>query len=90
MSNRNYSYIFSPVLPSGNISSQSLTGLYNLIAFTKDGLFPKILLLLMGFALSLLPNIMQDFWKFSYFHYVLNISATKASSNIVQNETFKG
>ena len=30
MSNRNYSYIFSPVLSSGNISSQSLTGLYNL------------------------------------------------------------
>ena len=31
MSNRKYSYIFSPVLSSGNISSQSLTGLYNVI-----------------------------------------------------------
>ena len=30
MSNRAYSYIFSPVLSSGNISSQWLTGLYNL------------------------------------------------------------
>ena len=33
MSNRKYSYIFSPVLSSGNISSQSLTGLYNLCYF---------------------------------------------------------
>ena len=30
MSNRKYSYIFSAVLSSGNIPSQSLTGLYNL------------------------------------------------------------
>ena len=39
MSNRKYSYIFSAVLSSGNISSQSLTGLYNLKQFTLDTLF---------------------------------------------------
>ena len=41
MSNRNYFYIFSPVLSSGNISSQSLTGLYNLLLY-MNRLVPKV------------------------------------------------
>ena len=36
MSSRKYSYIFSPVLSSGNISSQLLTGLYNLEFYMKE------------------------------------------------------
>ena len=50
MPNRKYSYIFSAIISSGNISSQSLTGLYNLrVHFCVTSTCPRAQIML-GFT----------------------------------------